>query len=151
MLNRYLDASSKTEELVRWRRLVADREGRNCPGDPDPVVVPWCERINSIPGVCTLQSCAGHECGEDGGRSAGHFWLWLSSDKAASFKQRAFELARNATIEKVSTIYQPWGQEVALIEFRGTPDGKLDESCAAIVGFLTSSTDNPCAASSDCE
>lgn len=135
---RYLDECRKAEELGYWRRLLTERDGRNGPGDPDPGIVPWCEQINAIHGVCTLQSCAGHEAGEDGSRSAGHFWLWLSSDKASSFKQRAFELARNAVIEKISTIYQPCGQEVVLIEFRGIPDGQLEESGQAIVSFLAS-------------
>lgn len=30
----------------------------------DPWIVPWLERLNAIPGVETLQSCAGHEYGE---------------------------------------------------------------------------------------
>lgn len=30
----------------------------------DPWIVPWLERLNAIPGVETLQSCAGHEFGE---------------------------------------------------------------------------------------
>ncbi len=135
---RYLDESRKAEELAYWTRLVAEPVSEEGRGNPDPEIIPWCEKINSIPGICTLQSCAGHEYGEDGIRSAGHFWLWLSPEKAANFKQRAFELARNAAIERISTIYQPWGQEIALVEFRGIPDGQLEDSGRAITTFLAS-------------
>ncbi len=133
---RYLDESRKAEELAYWLRLVAEPISEEGPGNPDPEIIPWCEKINSIPGICTLQSCAGHVYGKRSVRVSGHFWLWLSSEKAANFKQRAFELARVATIERISTIYQRSGQEVVSIEFRGIPDGQLENSGRAIMTFL---------------
>ncbi len=135
---RFLNETEKVAELAYWARLIAERSSKDGPGNPDPEIIPWCEKINSIPGICTLQSCAGHVYGKRGVRVSGHFWLWLSSEKAANFKQRAFELARVAAIEKISTIYQPWGQEIALVEFRGIPDGQLESSGRAITTFLAS-------------
>ena len=135
---RYLDETEKVAELAYWERLIAERGSKDGPGNPDPEIIPWCEKINSIPGICTLQSCAGHVYGKRGVRVSGHFWLWLSSEKAANFKQRAFELARNAAIERISTIYQRSGQEVVSIEFCGIPDGQLEDSGRAITTFLAS-------------
>ncbi len=137
MADRFLTDSGKARELVHWSgiRSTSPTSG---PGIPDPEIVPWCERINALPGVCTLQSCAGHESRGSGARSSGHLWLWLSKEKAIAFEKRAFELARDAAIERISTIYQPWGQEVVQIEFRGTPDGQLESSGQTILAFLAS-------------
>jgi hypothetical protein len=136
--DRYLNTDAKADELSHWQRVLAERAGVAGVGNPDPEMVPWCERINAINGVCTLQSCAGHEHGEGGSRSSGHLWLWLAAEKAIAFQERAFELARHAAIERISTIYQPWGREVVQIEFRGTPDGQLESSGQAILAFLAS-------------
>ncbi len=137
MANRYLSESGKSEELSYWRGLL-DQGGAGGPGSPDRGMIPWCDRINAIDGICTLQSCSGHDDRENGIRSAGHLWLWLSAQKSSAFKKRAFELAQNATIERISTIYQPWGREVVQIEFRGAPEGQLESSGQTILAFLTS-------------
>lgn len=133
---RYLSEPRKARELAQWRQLLADRSLAGGVGDPDPEIIQWCERINALPEVCTLQSCAGHE--RNGVRDSGHLWLWFSPRKALAFWQRAFELARSTEIERISTIYQPWGQEVVLIEFRGAPDGQLESSGQKILAFLSS-------------
>ncbi len=136
-MSRYLTDRAKDRELAQWMEIqyASPTSG---PGIPDPEMIPWCERINAIKGICTLQSCAGHEHSESGSRSSGHLWLWFSAEKALVFQKRAFELARNATIERISTIYQPWGREVVQIEFRGAPEGQLESSGQTILAFLTS-------------
>jgi hypothetical protein len=42
---------------------------------------------NAIPGVCTLQSCAGHV--ENGYLRGGHLWRWLDGPMSARFNRRA--------------------------------------------------------------
>lgn len=138
MTDRYLSMTGKAGELSCWRGLLDERGSAGGPGDPDPEMILWCDRINAIEGVCTLQSCAGHQNQKSGVRSAGHLWLWFSAEKTRNFQKRAFELAQNSTIERISTIYQPWGQEVVQIEFRGIPDGQLEDSGQIILAFLAS-------------
>lgn len=124
----------KFSELSDWEEIRSALSEVAGPGVPDPEMIPWCEKLNALPGVCTLQSCAGHRDGERG--TSGHLWLWLAEDEARRFRERAFELARNSLMERVSVIYQPWGQEVVELEFRGSPDNQLEASMTAILGFL---------------
>ena len=135
-MSRYLTATEKSHELEAWSRIQAECVGLSGPGMPDPEIMPWCEKINALDGICTLQSCAGHRGGERG--LGGHLWLRLDRAKARIFQNRAFELTRHSGIERISLIYQPWGQEVVQIEFQGAPTGQLDASIRAILGFLES-------------
>jgi hypothetical protein len=134
--SRYLTTAEKTAELDGWRRTRDAFAGIVGPGVPDPEMIPWCEKINALPGVCTLQSCSGHPDGEI--PRLGHLWLRLDDRRAASFHARAFELAAKTGIERISLIYQPWGHEVIQLEFAGSPDGQLEGSLGAILGFLGS-------------
>ena len=133
MLTRYLTPNEKARELVSFSQ-IRETSPESGPGIPDPEILPWCDRINAIEGICTLQSCAGHERN----RSSGHLWVRLDEHKALRVQGNAFELAQCSTINRVSLIYQPWGQEVLQIEFRGTPDGQLENSMRAILSFLES-------------
>ena len=131
---RYLTSSRKREVLQEWRRSVA--HATTGPGGPDRAIVPWCERLNRLPGVCTLQSCAGHRGGET--LTAGHLWLWLSLEMATEFQGGALALAAQPTIERVYTLYGAWGQEVSVIEFAGEERGCLDASMTTILEHFRS-------------
>lgn len=65
---RYMTPHGKSEELASWFKAKADRIA-NPPegfvgghGYPDPEIYAWCEKLNGLSRVCTLQSCAGHKC-----------------------------------------------------------------------------------------
>ncbi len=131
---RYLTEGEKALELEAWSYTLA--AGLAGVGAPDPEITPWCGKINALPGVCTLQSCAGHEAGERG--QLGHLWLRLNEEKAIAFNERAFELAQRKCMDRVSLIYQPWGAEVVQIEFRGLPHGQLESSMIELLTFLQS-------------
>ena len=138
--DRWLTPDVKRKILAEWgvkkQQALPDGDlaGR---GFPDPEIIPWCDRLNKIEGVCTLQSCAGHEMGSvEGGW--GHLWLWLSEPISRAFDSRAFELASYPHIDRVERIYGSWGQEVASITFAGDERGLLAESGALILRFLGS-------------
>jgi hypothetical protein len=142
---RFLSADFKRRTLEEWERkktliLPEDGHGLGGRGYPDPEIIPWCDLLNEIPGVCTLQSCAGHapeDCG--GAMRSGHLWLLLDEKMSAAFNARAWELVTAAEhIERASRIYSPWGQEVTNIVFAGNERGMLDESMQLVLDFFAS-------------
>lgn len=106
------------------------------PGDPDPDIVPWCNRINALQGICTLQSCAGHRDNGNIVTRPGHLWLWMDRLTSKIFDASAFELARHRNVERVERLYTAWGQEIASITFAGNERDRLAESMQAILVFL---------------
>lgn len=127
--------------LAEWAAtLEAWRDGRLAgAGEPDRAMVPWCDRINRIPGLCTLQSCEGHH--HDGTIDTAHIWIWLSSEKARWFDRAAPELAaRTDIIERVSKLFTEDGKEVALVYFRGKERNLLHHSMGVIYEFFTRSS-----------
>ena len=68
MANRHLSADEKAKILTVWREQ--QQTGAAGHGDPDPDMIPWCEKLNALPGVCTVQSCSGHR--ENGYLRSGH-------------------------------------------------------------------------------
>jgi hypothetical protein len=104
--------------------LVSLRKGSwNSPGTLVGLIV-WTS-LNSLPGVCTLQSCSGH-----GG--SGHLWLWLDAQMSLQFDRWGYVLARMPGVEVVSRKYTSWGQEVTAIEF----DGRFKEACESVSIFF---------------
>ena len=41
-------------------------------------------------------------------------------------------------MERISSLYSDWGEEIAWLTFRGGAQGKLDDSLGKIVEFLKS-------------
>lgn len=70
----------------------------------DDGMVEWCDRINAISGVTTLQSCAGHETsrtGESGYVRPGSLWF-----RAAYFtSEQARWLSEQKTIDQVAHLF----------------------------------------------
>ena len=137
--NRWLTSADKEIVLAAWDELKLRPVPKgDCGGVgyPDPDIIPWCDRLNAIPGVCTLQSCAGHV--KPGGlRDAGHLWLWLDRSMAGAFDAHAHRLARHVHyIEEVARRYTSWGQEVTVITFAGNDRDRLPPSLRLILAFL---------------
>jgi hypothetical protein len=53
------------------------------------------------------------------------------------FRARAFTLAKAPTIERVSSMYMHYGEEVVSIDFRGNECGLLSASVGVIVHFFS--------------
>ena len=139
-MGRYLTTAEKRSVLGSWRRTLSqprpaeDQPGR---GYPDTDMIPWCDRLNALRGVCTVQSCAGHRYA-DGTRTSGGIWLRLDCARAEAFCLGAFELAkRTPHIERVSMRYASWGQEIVIIDFAGNEHGLLAESLEIVTGFIS--------------
>jgi hypothetical protein len=139
--SRHLSPEGKRAELAEFDRYKAEHQappddagGR---GFPDPDILPWCDRLNALPGVCTLQSCAGHEY-SDGSHSSGQLWICLSPAMARGFRERVFDLAQHSPpIERVYTLYAAWGQEIVDVRFAGNECGLLAESMELVVEFFS--------------
>lgn len=138
---RYLTEDEKRAEMSEWESLcgarrsdLGDAGGR---GFPDPDMIPWCATVNAIPGICTVQSCAGHVSVE-GYLSSARLWLRFNHTMSAAFDAEAFRLSNAARIEEVSRVYTSWGKEIASITFAGNERDSLNESMALIVAFLQS-------------
>ena len=85
--------------------------------------------------MCTVQSCQGHRT-ENGNIVSGVLWFRLDNETAARFDDKAFCLAAEPGIERVSRIYQACGEEITTIDFDGNERGTLDQFMEVILGFL---------------
>lgn len=125
---RYLAPEDKAAVLAEWaaRRAesppAGDLAGK---GWPDPEIIPLCDELNRLPGVCTLQSCSGHGGG-------GHLWLWLDEATSAEFDRWGHVLARMPGIEAVSRKLTAWGQEITAVEF----DSRFKTACESVSIFF---------------
>lgn len=161
-LHRHLTPEEKERALAEWRDLIessAPPEGIELGGRgfPDPDIIPWCEALNEIPGICTIQSCQGHGSAEEGSViSSGSLWLRLDQAMSEAFRRHAFALAADTRhIEQLSTLYMPWGQEVVSIAFAGNERNLLAPSMRRILAFfqamrLHADQDEPARAATSC-
>lgn len=102
--------------------------------DLDEGLRPWLDRINALPGLVTLQSCAGHKDGPY--FHSGRLWVRLTQEATSRFEEVAMELAAHDCIEDVGRHYKNWGQEVVEITFQGAEKGRLQESQQVIADCL---------------
>lgn len=138
-MGRYLSPTAKRRVLGEWARILATsppKQNGGSRGHSDPDIIPWCERLNALPGVCTLQSCAGHRRGR--WRDPAHLWIWLDRPMSELFDRQALGLARNPLIERVERLYTSWGSEVAAITFAGNDRDLLGESMNVVLAFFES-------------
>lgn len=124
-MSRYLTDEEKRRELA----LLAQNQNL------DPEIVPYLEQINSLQGICTVQSCAGHKR-KDGYQDDGHLWLRMSQSVTTSFCNSAVIVAKHPYITRVARLYQSDGQEIVEICFFGQADGKLEASMQFLVSYL---------------
>lgn len=130
---RHLTVSAKREILAEWNRVRS--QSMRGVGSPDPAILPWCDLINELSGVCTLQSCAGHV--HDGIYETAHLWLWLSPDLDSEFQRCVYELvARERYIDRVMKLYMADGKEIVSIYFYGAERDCLEPSMSVIYNFL---------------
>jgi hypothetical protein len=130
----------KAEILEGWeeRKRTSIRPGaKGGRGYVDPRIVPLCDALNNLDGLCTLQSCAGHPAAEsDGPVYPGCLWLRLNQRMARRFEEQAHRLAAEPVIERVGKIYWEDGKETVTIDFKGDEAGLLTESSTVILKFF---------------
>ena len=134
-----LTEAAKTKELERWEMLKAGPRGKGGMGFPDDRIVALCDTINTIPGACTLQSCAGHpRTAEQKWSAPGQLWLWLDSSMFNAFIHAAPAFAKQDGIEEVRLLFGRYNDDrvVADIMFDGDDKGTLDASAGLILAFL---------------
>ena len=136
----FLSREEKLRELERWFALLGTRRwqhnGRGAGrGLPDAEMVPWCLRLNAIPGVCTLQSCAGH--GGAARRDTGSLWLRLGARVYRELlPHRAQDLLAVRGVERLQTIYCKDGRAVVALTFAGNERRRLQASMTGIARFF---------------
>lgn len=171
MARRYLTSEAKAKEVARWAETIANAERNGYTGDGDRPVEPGhapreggygyvdrgvldlCARLNALDGVCTLQSCEGHDYFSDAPDTdlvthrAAELWLWLSEDRARAFYERAHEYGEHPLIEQVALL---WGrnreQEIVDVIFDGVSRGRMNESADLIVSWFAPATCGRCGA-----
>ena len=133
-------AVEKAEILEGWeerKRTLINPEAKGGLGYVDPDIVPLCDALNQLPGVCTLQSCAGHSAEDsDGPIYPGELWLRLGPGIKGRFEAVVRQLAANTSIDRVGKIYWEDGKETVTITFKGNELGHLAESSAVVLKFF---------------
>lgn len=137
---RFLSPNKKLSILADWNRFLdfweaAGRPTSGVHSDIDPSILPVCEAINRLPGIVTLQSCAGH-VDKMGINTSAYLWLWLDRRASSRLDQTALELARHPLIGGVERMYAAWGPEITVITFRGEEWHSLADSTALILNYL---------------
>jgi len=111
------------------------------PGGPDPEILPWLLLINVIPGIYTVQSCAGHIKGEpkadkQGGPEGGHLWVRLFGDDPQV--PPAWKLP-GIPVRRIDPTDPPPNEAFPILEFRfgGRTLGTFDRDMPTIMSYLT--------------
>lgn len=139
----YLTPPLKEKELSDFYKKLEDWRKKGSPtgagiGWPDPEILPWCEKINEIEGICTLQSCAGHPANKHDYIHPGQLWLWMTGEKSFAFEKVALDLAAEDGIETVRKLYQHYGRVIIDIVFKGQGTGDFDKTMSVILKYLQS-------------
>lgn len=153
MSKRFLTQTEKTRELLRWEELKTNLLEKITSGKlqqkelgglgyPDPEVYDLCDRLNSIPSICTLQSCSGHIHRDD---LNNHMWtgaLWIKPTNLIRNRFVGFApmLLNSPDIERTSLFFHRELGDVIEIIFHGLNYNKatLRRSSNTIVKFFHS-------------
>ena len=133
-------STEKAEILKGWderKRRLIKLGAKGGLGYVDPDIVPLCDALNQLPGVCTLQSCAGHSAEDsDGAIYPGELWLRLGPGIKGRFEAAARQLAANTLIDRVGKIYWEDGKETVTVIFKGNESGHLAQSSVVLLKFF---------------
>lgn len=142
-MSRYLTLEEKVTILYWWElaklRKLPERQDIGGRGYPDPEIFSLCDRLNEISGVCTLQSCAGHDAEHsDGGIYPANLWIKLSDSMAEMFeiKVSRFQRYMHPWVARVGKHWQPDGEEIVEITFVRHDHPSFMTVCNALVEFF---------------
>ncbi|KKL19759.1 hypothetical protein LCGC14_2462270, partial [marine sediment metagenome] len=101
----YLTPERKARTLAFW-----EKQKTGPPGDlPDYRIIPLCDQLNKLRGVCTLQSCTGHPVSLPRRPYVvicpGNLWLWLDEAMFWAFIRTAPSFANETCIEDLRVIF----------------------------------------------
>jgi hypothetical protein len=144
---RFLTEEEKVHELAlferykaeprNWRRENPDAKGGE--GFIDHEILPLCDELNQLAGVCTIQSCCGH-VNKHGYQYPGQLWIRLSAGLSGQFDARVAELLRSDVIQHITKLYSfqdgSAPHEVIDLKFWGEPQGRMAEAHAVIAAFF---------------
>jgi hypothetical protein len=110
-------------------------------GTPDTEIIGFTDLVNAIPGVCTIQSCAGHLSFEAKAEerlvSPAHVWLRVTEPIHKVILETAPDLVSHDLIEEVNLRFGRCDEgPIVEIIFAGRERGMLDVSAELIVAFL---------------
>lgn len=141
---------AKAVELARWEQVKAERpaDALDAVGFPDPPIYALCDRMNQMPGLCTLQSCAGHRMPYPANEGDGFYyhsaqlWLWPDEWTARRFYLSARQLRQRRLIENVRLLWVPHehpgdSREIIDVIFPGVWSPDWIEAQGAIVHFFS--------------
>jgi len=133
--------ATKDYEVREWEKAKTGPRGEPGEGYPDTRILLLCDKINELPHICTLQSCAGHtRSSERRWASDAHLWLWFDEKRFHRFVVRACELAKQSYINEVALLYgrYPDNRVVASVHFQGdnVEPSLLENAGATIYTFL---------------
>ncbi len=149
---RYLTRAEKIRELKSfedykcipgiWRRDHSDDPGGR--GRVDHEVLPLVDDLNTLDGVCTIQSCCGHRWPANDGYGGEHFmrgqlWLRLTERLMGAIDQRVGELLAHDVIVHVQRLYsfQEQGEPHDVLDVQWHED-RMDEAREVISSFFRS-------------
>lgn len=143
----YMTPDAKAKEMAEFRkRRKEHRPGGHLAGlgHPDLDILPYCDEINELSGMCTLQSCAGHGAHRSQGTYVGNLWLWMDAATSAAMDAQAMVLEGSPLIESVSKLYRS-GRVVWDLSFQGNnhEPGRLEDSMRVLLPFLRALRSRP--------
>lgn len=122
----YLTAIEKEATLAYFAKRRVDLRSPSEPGGDgtqDPEVLPLCDRINALDGLCTVQSCSGHRQRQPGGKSAwaseACVWLRVSCAWHDALLSAGFDLAALRNVYDVAAHFDRVDGAVWRINFAG--------------------------------
>ncbi|KKN68883.1 hypothetical protein LCGC14_0446690 [marine sediment metagenome] len=130
----HMTRKDKTRELHLWHGKIKGPRGPGGMGYPDDRIIPLCAAINDLKGICTLQSCAGHQRSDEQHWSApANLWLWFGQHKFNMFVQHATRLVEDAAIDRIDLLYGRYNDRrvIASITFSGDDQNTVTLDCAA--------------------
>lgn len=140
MDSRYLTDDEKARHLAYWQDRRAEHFERDEPGAPDPDIYPLVDFLNSLSGVCTVQSCAGHvrKSAIDGADylEPAHLWIRASAAVLRVFQANVRTLMEYDGIERCAVLYHRELGDLIDLEFHGNERGRLALSITAIELFF---------------
>lgn len=138
----FLTASEKRRHVARWQTLRTMRFDPRSVGTPDAEIFGLTDLINALPGICTVQSCAGHvrQGAEPQTKivDAAHLWLRVDQPVFQAIFDGTATLLSHREIEELNVRFGRFGEgPIIEIIFAGHERSKLDLSGALILAFLS--------------
>ncbi len=122
----HLTPEAKVQVLAEWQAAKDGPRGAGGSGFPDDAIIPLCDQLNGLDGICTLQSCSGHpRTRTQRWASPGQLHVWLDEWCFVRFLLVADDIARMPLIDDVCVLFGRWDDARAVVSifFLGADKG----------------------------